>query len=120
MDLTEYVQIIGATKIKSKKTTSSIDKYYGSYLIHSLDANHYKLVPAAIDVSADPLLKVFANPVQLFWRRHRVVHQGFHLVLDQPVLRDGRVDGVHVALVCRPTGGTATQPLGHSDLMLWL
>ena len=83
------------------------------YLIHGLDPDADQLGPAPIDVSADPLLQILPDPVQLLRRGHRVVDEGLHLVLDQSVLRNRRIDAVHVTLVRRTTRRTAAQTLRH-------
>jgi len=83
------------------------------HLIHSLDPDANKLISHSIDISSNPLLKVLSDPVQLLRGGHGVVDQRVHLGLDQAILRNCRIDAVHVTFVCRTARGTTTQSLRH-------
>ena len=92
---------------------SSRSAFLRSYLVHGLHADDDVLLAVPVDVPADARLEVLADAVELLGRRDGVVDERLHLVLDEAVLRVGRVDPVHVPLEGRAARRAAAQALRH-------
>ena len=88
---------------------------FSSYLIHGLHPDDYVLLAVPVDVSADARLEVLADAVELLGRRDGVVDERLHLVLDEAVLRVGRVDAVDVALEGGAARRATAQALRHGE-----
>ena len=86
-----------------------------SYLIHGLHADDDVFLAVPVDVPSDARLEVLADAVQLLWRRHGVVDQRLHLVLDEAVLRVGRVDAIDVTLEGGAARRATAQALRHGE-----